>query len=119
MAEPTVERWCSAAFLPSEPDAAKALVSMVAGTSAAGYAGCVHALLGLDYRERLGEIRVPTLFVAGGQDAGVPSEAMREMHRAVRGSQFVELAHAGHISNIECSAEFNGAVGEFLSAGSG
>ncbi|MDE0334437.1 MAG: alpha/beta fold hydrolase [Defluviicoccus sp.] len=116
LAEPTVERWCSGAFLASQPDAAKTLVSMVAGTSAAGYAGCVHALLGLDYRERLGEIRAPTLFVAGGQDTGVPPEAMREMHRAVRGSQFVELARAGHISNVECPVEFTAAVEEFLSA---
>ncbi|MDE0172496.1 MAG: alpha/beta fold hydrolase [Defluviicoccus sp.] len=116
LAEPTVERWCSGAFLASQPDAAKKLVSMVAGTSAAGYAGSVHALLGLDYRDRLGGIRVPALFVAGGRDAGVPPEAMREMHRAVRGSQFVELPRAGHISNVECPAEFNRAVGEFLSA---
>ena len=78
----------------------------------------MHALLGLDYRERLGEIRAPTLFVAGGEDAGVSPEAMREMHRAVRGSQFVELARAGHISNIERPVEFNRVVGEFLSAGS-
>ncbi len=116
LAEPTVERWCGAAFLASEPDAAKKLVAMVAGTSTAGYAGCVHALLGLDYKERFGEIRAPILFVAGGRDAGVPPQAMREMHRAVRGSQFVELARAGHISNVECPAEFNRAVGEFLSA---
>ena len=116
LAEATVERWCSGAFLGSNPDAARRLVAMVGGTSVTGYVGCVHALLGLDYQRRLGEIGAPTLFIAGGEDAGVPADSMREMHAAVRGSHFVELACAGHISNIERPAEFNAAVGGFLSA---
>ncbi len=56
------------------------------------------------------------LFIAGGKDAGVPTDVMRKMREAVRGSQFIELAQAGHISNIEQPAEFNRAVRNFLSA---
>ena len=116
LAEPTVERWCSNSFRASNPDAVKKLVAMVRGTSVAGYVGCARALLGLDYQQRLQEIGAPMLFIAGGKDAGVPTDAMRKMHEAVRGSQFVELAQAGHISNIEQPAEFNRAVRNFLSA---
>ena len=116
LAEPTVERWCSNAFRASNPDAAKKLVAMVSGTSVAGYVGCVRALLGLDYQRRLQEIGAPILFIAGGEDAGVPTDAMRKMHEAVRGSHFIELAPSGHMSNIEQPAEFNSAVRNFLSA---
>ncbi len=116
LAEPTVERWCSKTFRTSNPIAAQKLVAMVRGTSVTGYVGCVGALLGLDYEQRLPEISVPVLFIAGGEDAGVPADVMRKMHEEVRGSQFIELAHAGHISNIEQPADFNRAVGDFLSA---
>ena len=116
LAQATVERWCSGAFLESKPDAAKKLVAMVGSTSVAGYAGCVHALLGLDYQGRLGEIGAPTLFIAGGEDAGAPTDSMRAMHEAVRGSHFLELASAGHISNLERPAEFNTAIRDFLAA---
>lgn len=114
LARPTVERWCSDSFLAANPDAVEKLVATVAGTSVAGYVGCVHALLGLDYRRRLAGIEVPMLFIAGEEDAGVPVEAMRGMHQTVPGSRFAVLAGAGHISNIERPEEFNRAVGEFL-----
>jgi 3-oxoadipate enol-lactonase len=116
LAEPTVERWCSKTFRTSNPIAAQKLVAMVRGTSVTGYVGCVSALLGLDYEQRLPEISVPVLFIAGGEDAGVPADVMRRIHEVVRGSHFIELAQAGHISNIEQPVEFNKAVGEFLSA---
>ncbi len=116
LAEPTVERWCSNTFRMSNPVAAKKLVAMVRGTSVTGYVGCVGALLGLDYEQRLPEISVPVLFISGGEDAGVPADVMRKMHEVVLGSQFIEITQAGHISNIEQSVKFNKAVGEFLSA---
>ncbi len=116
LAEPTVERWCSSTFRASNPIAAKKLVAMVRATSLAGYVGCVRALLGLEYELRISEISVPMLFVAGTEDAGVPPDVMRQMHKEVRGSQFIELAQAGHISNIEEPTTLIKAVREFLSA---
>ncbi len=116
LAELTVERWCGNSFRASNPIAANKLVAMVRGTSVTGFVGCVGALLGLEYEQRLREIGVPVLFIAGGEDAGVPADVMRKMHDEVRDSQFIELAHAGHISNIEQPADFNRAVGDFLSA---
>ena len=67
---------------------------------------------------------LPALLIVGmlltvacaGEDAGVPADVMRRIHEVVRGSHFIELAQAGHISNIEQPVEFNKAVGEFLSA---
>ena len=61
MAAPTVERWCSDAFLSSgSPDLEK-LKAMVASTSVTGYVGCGHALKELDFGRRLGEIDTPML----------------------------------------------------------
>src|SRR5262249_15665818 len=54
----------------------------------------------------------PVLFLVGEKDP--PNAAMREMHKELNGSQFVEIAGAGHISNIERPEAFTHAVEKFL-----
>lgn len=53
-----------------------------------------------------------SLFLVGEKDP--PSAAMREIHKQLKGSQFVEIAGAGHISNIEQPEAFTRAVEGFL-----
>ncbi len=67
-----------------------------------------------DIRDRLSEIRVPTLIVHGRQDTRVPLERAEELHRGIRGSQFVVLDDCGHWPHVEKRAEFVAAVKEFL-----
>ena len=55
----------------------------------------------------------PVLFLAGEKD-GVTPAAMRKLNAAVAGSRYVELAGAGHISNLDQPAAFNRAVADFL-----
>ena len=54
------------------------------------------------------------LFLTGSEDHGAPPEGTREMHRMVKGSRFVEIKNAGHISNIEQPDIFNAAVVGFI-----
>jgi 3-oxoadipate enol-lactonase len=61
-------------------------------------------------------VKRPVLFVAGEKDGAAPA-AMRKLHERLDGSRFVELAGAGHISNMDQPAEFNRAIGDFLAAG--
>ena len=88
--------------------------SMIRGTSANGYCGCAAALARLNYGHRLGEIQLPTLVICGSEDHGAPPENTRQMHAMIKGSHFLEIKHAGHISNIEQPAIFNAAVLDFL-----
>jgi 3-oxoadipate enol-lactonase len=39
---------------------------------------------------------------------------MRQMHETLKGSRFVELPGAGHISNLDQPDTFNRSVREFL-----
>jgi 3-oxoadipate enol-lactonase len=39
---------------------------------------------------------------------------MKQMHARLKGSRYVELPGAGHISNMDRPAEFTRAVEEFL-----
>ena len=62
----------------------------------------------------LREIRVPTLFVVGEEDAVSPPAEMEKMHQQVAGSSFVKLARAGHLSNLEEPEAFTASLREFL-----
>jgi len=67
-----------------------------------------------DVRDRLREIRVPTLILHGRYDARVPRERAEELHRGIAGSRLVVLDDCGHWPHVEKRAEFVAAVKEFL-----
>ena len=60
------------------------------------------------------QITMPTLLVFGADDRLTPPEVGRAMHQKIKGSQFVVIPTAGHLSNIEQPEAFNMAVLEFL-----
>ena len=61
-----------------------------------------------------GEIDRPALLICGSEDHGAPPENTRQMHAAIKGSRFLAIEQAGHISNIEHPEIFNDAVVRFL-----
>ncbi|MGW3151005.1 bifunctional 3-oxoadipate enol-lactonase/4-carboxymuconolactone decarboxylase PcaDC [Streptomyces sp. NPDC001177] len=66
------------------------------------YAACCDALAAFDVRDRLGEILVRTLLVAGRQDPATPPAHLREIADAVPGAALVELPHASHLAPAQC-----------------
>ncbi|MEU6393533.1 3-oxoadipate enol-lactonase [Streptomyces sp. NPDC046939] len=65
------------------------------------YAACCDALAAFDLRERLADIAVPTLVVAGREDPATPPAHAREIADAVPGAELVELAGASHLAVAE------------------
>lgn len=66
-----------------------------------------------DRIDRLPELDVPVLFLAGEYDEARPG-TMREFQRLVDGSEVVIIPDAGHVSNVDQPAAFNEAVTVFL-----
>ncbi len=112
--EPTLARWLAPAFVAANPARAEAVRAMIRATSVDGFIGAAEALKTLDYRRRLPEIRRPALFVAGTEDIACPAAGIRADADLVPGAEYVEIAGAAHISNIEQPAAFARAVGAFL-----
>jgi 3-oxoadipate enol-lactonase len=112
--ESTVSRWSGAGLAERNPAAIARMEAMIRRTSANGYCGCAAALARLNYGSRLNEISVPTLVMCGSEDYGAPLENTRQMHAMIKGSRFLEIKQAGHISNIEQPELFNDAVRGFL-----
>lgn len=79
-----------------------------------GYAQAADAMADTDHSERLGEITCPTLVIVGELDAVCPPAEAREIAEAISGSQYAEVAGAGHLSNLEKPAAFNAAIETFL-----
>lgn len=67
-----------------------------------------------DRTPALASIAVPTLVIHGSTDQFIPPSLGRAMHEAIPGSRYVEIAGAGHLSNVDSPEAFNRALETFL-----
>jgi 3-oxoadipate enol-lactonase len=110
----TLERWLTPAFQQAEPETVAALKAQFLETTVAGYAGCAAALKGLDYLRHLGNLTIPTLYIAGADDMGAPASAMEGMAAATPDARYVCVGDAAHIVNHDGRADFDAALRDFL-----
>jgi 3-oxoadipate enol-lactonase len=115
LVEPTVTRWFPPEVIKANPPYLDKVRQMIRSTPVNGFIGCAAALADHDYAAAVATVKRPVLFLAGEKD-GVTPAAMRKLHQLLPGSRYVELAGAGHISNLDQPAAFNRAVTDFLAA---
>jgi 3-oxoadipate enol-lactonase len=97
------------------PELTDTVHRMMSAASTDGVIGGLQAMMDRpDSTPTLSTIDVPTLVVAGDEDALIPMAEARSMHAAIRGSTLEVITGAGHLSNIERPAAFNHVVSEFL-----
>ena len=95
---------------------ADTLFEISKGAGRAAFMPTLNAILDYDFRERLPEIRSPTLIVWGANDAIIPRRDAYEYERLIPGSQpVVMMDDTGHVPMIERPRTFNAKVLEFLS----
>ena len=75
-----------------------------------------HLLKGWTVMDRLGEITVPTLVLAGQQDFLFPPEAQAQLASGIRNARLHIVERAGHNPHEERTAEVMQAVRDFISA---
>lgn len=108
-----MQRWFTADFLDNAPEA-PIWRNMVLRTTDAGYAGCCAALRDIDYTDRLGEIRTPTLCVVGAEDPSTPPAILRSNAEAIAGAGYVEIPGAAHLPNVQKPEALAAVLGPFL-----
>ncbi len=91
--------WFTASWAQEHPDEAERLLDMLRKTPAEGYAACCEAIGAFDVRDRLGEIPVPTLTVAGEVDPATTVEMVRLIADRVPAAEFVAVPGAAHLPN--------------------
>ena len=70
-------------------------------------------LASVEYADRLGALRVPTLILVGDHDQCDPSLS-RDMQARIPGARLVVLPESGHMTFVDQPALFLQAVGDFL-----
>ncbi|HEX6490407.1 MAG TPA: alpha/beta fold hydrolase [Gaiellaceae bacterium] len=68
-----------------------------------------------DYRPRLRRVDKPTLVIVGEHDRTTTPRASRVLHEGIGGSELFVIPEAGHLSFVERSEDYLGAVRGFLS----
>ncbi|MGX1123521.1 3-oxoadipate enol-lactonase [Pseudomonas defluvii] len=111
----SIERWFTPAYAASHPDQAKRITDMLAATSPQGYAANCAAVRDADFRDQLGEIKVPMLVISGSADAVTPPSGGLFIRDKVKGAEYAEF-HAAHLSNVEVGEPFSRCVIDFLLA---
>lgn len=113
VSDAVVERWFTPEFRAKNPDVVANTKAMIEGTSTDGYTGSCAAVRDFDFWNKVGEIKAPTLVIAGTHDAAVPPADGQKLAHAIPGARYAELS-AAHISNIEAAARFTAEVSAFL-----
>lgn len=107
IADGTMERWFTDAYKPSNPGRWQQIRETIAGTTPAGYCGCVAAILNFDFRDDHKNIKTPTLVVCGDGDEGTPPAGNRQIAESIPGGRYEEIADARHFPNVERPDAFN------------
>lgn len=110
--EPTIERWFTHSFLTDS--AVDGVRGRLLRNDASNWSATWHAIATFDALPRLGEVRVPTLVIAGERDVATSLVATAEISETIHGARRVILPGAPHMMQIECRDAFNSAVGTFL-----
>lgn len=114
LTEGTLERWFTAAFRATRAAAVASVGTMISNTPVNGYVGCASAIKMLNFTERLKQIALPTLLIAGRDDPSTPVAASEVIEREIASSELVVLEDAMHLCNIEQPEGFNNALIAFL-----
>jgi 3-oxoadipate enol-lactonase/4-carboxymuconolactone decarboxylase len=101
----SARRWFAPGFLDREPDVGGAALNKLLDIDDESYALCCEALAGHDVRDRLAEIAVRTLCIAGDADQVAPPETSREVADSVQHGSLAVLTDVAHLPMLERPAE--------------
>jgi 3-oxoadipate enol-lactonase/4-carboxymuconolactone decarboxylase len=104
----STERWFGPGFLDRRPEVGSALLHALQQTDDEGYVQVCGALAAFDVRDRLAEIAVRVLAVAGTHDVSTPPERLREIAEHVQDGRFVELDGVAHLAPAEAPERVTG-----------
>lgn len=117
VADAVVGRWFTEPFAREQPALIAHMRAMIAGTPAAGYAGCCEAIAAMDLRAGLPSISAPTLVIGASGDPSLPAEVhSAPIAAAIPGALYEVVGPAAHLASIECADVINRLILEYLGA---
>jgi 3-oxoadipate enol-lactonase/4-carboxymuconolactone decarboxylase len=115
--EGAIVRWFAPGFVEAQPDVASDLLQSLKDTDRSAYAWACDALAGFDVRDRLGEIAVPVLAVAGGQDQVTPPRSAYQLAAGVIAGRAAVIEGVAHLAPAEDPAGIARLITDFAGTG--
>jgi len=112
-----VGQWVAAGLFP-EPDQEllrQAAAERIASNPRGAYLRAIWAATRFDIRDRLHEINIPTLVVAGELDKTVSMDAKKELASNIPDARLVVIPDSGHATPMDAAEEFNRTLLDYLS----
>ncbi|MEV6244081.1 alpha/beta fold hydrolase [Lentzea sp. NPDC051838] len=97
-ADAIVSRWFTPSFSPAVVSHFRSELLKVDVPS---YLACAEAIRGMDLREDLGKIDVPTVVIAAAQDHATPPDVVRHIADELRDSDLYIVGDAAHLAVVE------------------
>ena len=109
-------RWFFTNFIFRHPSriAPDLMYEQLRGAGKKGFYDAMDALTSYDFRDRLPDIKAPTLILWGEHDMLVPVQDAQEYERLIPQSRTVILDDTGHVPMIERPAKFNELLEELI-----
>jgi 3-oxoadipate enol-lactonase len=99
---------------PADPAVRREVIETMAAIDPAAYRIGAEAVWLADQRERVHDIRLPTLVLCGTEDKVTPPALSRELAKLIPGARLEMIEGAGHLGNLETPDAFNTLVGAFV-----
>jgi pimeloyl-ACP methyl ester carboxylesterase len=120
LAERLIPRFLGKTTFTTKPEVADALRTLIRSNAAESIAQACYGLAARrDSTSFLPDIKVPTLIVAGSEDALISSTQAETMRRQIPHSRLLVVEHCGHIINLEQADQLNQIVKSFVQDGLG
>lgn len=113
VAEASPARWFTDKFTQGNQVLVQRMLDKLKGFSPPGYIACCEAIQGEDLWEKIRNITLPVLFVAGTSDVITTPEEAHRMQSLVKGAKILTL-EASHLANIEKPEEFSSGLLGFI-----
>ena len=115
LSERLIPKLLGATTLGTKPEVTRRVQELIISNTTQGIANaCFGLALRRDSTSVLQEIRVPTLIVAGSEDALIPEARAIEMKQQVNRAELAVFTACGHLVNLEQPQAFQKRVLEFL-----
>jgi 3-oxoadipate enol-lactonase len=99
---------------PEQESLRQTLVDQITRADPRAYRAAMRSLGSFDVRDRLWELKIPTLVVTGEHDTTVPPASQRVLVDRIAGARQAFIPGAGHALSVDHPREFNQALLTFL-----
>jgi 3-oxoadipate enol-lactonase / 4-carboxymuconolactone decarboxylase len=110
----SAQRWFGPGFIERQPGISAALLDTLSHTDPESYAQTCEALAGFDVADRLHEIVLPVLTVAGSDDEPTPPDSLQRIASGVKNGDLVVLDGVAHLAPAEAPDRVAGLIAEHV-----